>query len=72
MKPANHTLNYRPLASKGNLTIFVIRHLLRLSIALCKLRILGLHNLPLTRFITLITLSALVRLSKYSSFFANR
>ena len=52
MKPANQALESSLLLSKGNLTILAFRHLLRLSMALYKARILGVRNLPITRLIT--------------------
>ena len=69
MKPANQALESRLLVSKGNLTILAFRHILRLSIALYKARILGVRNLPLTRLIALITSSALVILYLHTPFF---
>ncbi|RYE14314.1 MAG: hypothetical protein EOP34_06865 [Rickettsiales bacterium] len=69
MRPANQALESKLLVSKGNLIILAFRHLLRLSIALCKARILGVRNLPLTRLIALITPSALVILYLHIPFF---
>lgn len=66
MKPANHAFESKLLVSNGNFNKLDFLHWFKLSIALCKAKILGVLNLPLIRFITLITASELVILYRHT------